>query len=273
MCNLPTDEGAFSVVSDANFIFYILEALFSAVEDGSPDVSRNEKFEGFIERLHRVLEGVASRTTQGKLLISSAVYQEEVSPANPGSALRRKLGCIDTMCAGLREKYEALDHCLLNHLMIVDVPEGDVQSLMQYFHAPLKPKDRDAGLLLLALRQCGGTQTFLLTDDTGLTKACDHLVRRGQTVTACGTFETGRLDQVGYMDFLKWAHDKCHITTEEFISCFSLRLAIEQEGLERVGPSGRRHRVKQFDKAAHACMRSAIAKGQAVHHLASPQAT
>jgi hypothetical protein len=147
-------------------------------------------------------------------------------------------------------------------LTVVDVPDEDVQFLMQYFNEPLRPKDRDASLLMLALRQCGGVQTFLLTDDTGLTKACDHVVRRGKIVFACGTFETGQLNHVRYMDFLKWAHDACYVTTEEFRSCFSLRLAIEHEWLEKVGPSERRHKVRQFDRAAQAFIRSAIMKGQ-----------
>jgi hypothetical protein len=272
MCNLPIDESAFSVVSDANFLFYLLEGLVNAAENDSPDISRGEMFERFMDRLHRLLDGVARRTTDGKFLISSRVYEEEVRPTNSNSSLRKKLSCIETMCQRLNQKYELLEQCLLHHLEIVPEPEEHVHFLMQHFHAELRPTDRDATLLLLALKRSARTPTFLLTDDQDLIDACDHIIRQGQVVIACGTFETKHLDKVKYMDFIKWAHDVCFIDSDQFTSCFNLRLAIEHDRLETVGPSGRRLKVKQFDKATYAYRRSIIMKAQSNHPEPPPQA-
>jgi hypothetical protein len=272
MCNQPNDEAAFSVVSDANFLFYLLEALVNAVENDYPDRPRDEMFEPFMERLNRVLEGVSSRARDGRFLIPRRVYDEEVCPTNSTSSLRTKLGCIETMCQRRDDKYRRLEQCLLRHLIVADEHDQNVRFLMQYFHDELRPKDRDASLLLLALRKSAGIQTYLLTDDQGLIKACEHIIRKGQVVIACGTFATQGLARMGYMDFVKWAHDACFIDTDQFACCFSFRLAIEHERLEKVGPSGRRLRVKEFDKATYAYRRSVVMKRQPVQPQPAPQA-
>jgi hypothetical protein len=83
-----------------------------------------------------------------------------------------------------------------------------------------------------------------------------------RVVIACGTFETKLLDKVKYMDFLKWAHDACHVNSEDFTSCFNFRLAIEYERLTRTGRSARPFFQKALDRAVHGFLSSILGKAR-----------
>jgi hypothetical protein len=252
-----------SLVGDATFLFYLIEALMNSVESELEGAGRAEKFEEFINRLNQLLNAIASRTTDGAILVSRRIYEEELRISDATSSIRRNVPDLETMCRARNANYVRVEERVQAFLHVSETAAGQVHELRQCFEPNLRPQDRDATALFLSVITSQTRDTILLTDDGPLIIACDHLTHQGEINLPCGTFQTARLQTLTFMDFLKWAHEGCHISSEQFGWCFSVGVAIKYARIDETAqPSKRRFLHKQLSKQAAAFSRSIILKGQ-----------
>lgn len=252
-----------SIVGDANFLFYLIEALMNSVEHDFEGAGRAEKFEAFLDRLNQILTAIASRTSEGVILVSAKIYQEELLITDGESSIRREIPDLETMCQRRNANFQRLEERVRAFLRISQTPAAQVHELRQHFDQNLRPQDRDATALYLGVITSQAGDTVLLTDDGPLTTACGHLTNQGEINLPCGTFQTARLQTLTFMDFLKWAHDSCHVTTEQFGWCFSVGVAIRFERIRTTAqPSMRRFLEKQLYRQNAAFYRSMVLKQQ-----------
>lgn len=263
MAILPPLAAMLSIVGDATFLFYLIEALINSVENDFEGAGRGEKFAAFLDRLNQVLSAIASRTSEGAILVSERIYQEELLITDSASSIRCNVPDLDTMCQRRNANYQHLEERVRAFFRISQTPAAEVHELRLHFNQNLRPQDRDATALYLGVITSQARDTVLLTDDGPLTNACSHLTGQGQINLPCGNFQTARLQTLTFMDFLKWAHDSCHVTTEQFGWCFSVGVAIRFERIEATAqPSMRRFLEKQLYRQTAAFSRSIVLKQQ-----------
>lgn len=241
------------LIIDTNSIFYLIQALINDIEIYHSQLSREDKFNYFCEKISSLLERFSICSLNRKLNISEVLYNYEISPTlkinNRQSTLRRKIGDFNTMCGHLNRNFQKIETILNDHFNIHSENDRETDEFRHYFPISIRPYDRDASLILLGLKKANSDcETLILTNDNKIEKAYDYLINRSNIILNFGQFNTSRLFIFSYFDFLTILHNCCQISTEEYKNLYHQYFAAEQQHIRNSSQLIQRFIQKKLDK-------------------------
>jgi len=250
---------------DANFLFYLIEALINNIENEYESKGRNEKFTVFKTRLSNVLKTFAFCSLNKKINISEKVYEYEISPTNNLSTLRRTINSFNTMCNRLNRNFKLIERVIEKYCEITPANDNEVNELRNFFGETNRPADRDATLLLLGLKKAHSVcDTLLLTDDNRLLEAFKYLNNMHTVTLSFGKFNTNRYYSNSYLSFITIAHDCCHLCSSNYINFFLGRINAEIKRKETLNNKIKSIIQKNFEKAYYKCKQSIELKQKSI---------
>ncbi len=253
------------LVMDANFLFYLTEALINNIENEYESEGRNKKFAVFKTRLSNTLNTFASCSLNKKFIVSEKVYEYEILPTNNSSTLRRTINSFNKICNRLNRNFKLIEEEINNYFEITSIDDNEVNEFRNFFGISNRPTDRDATLLLLGLKKAHSVcDTLLLTDDNRLLEAFKYLNNMHTVTLSFGKFNTNRYYSNSYLSFITIAHDCCHLCSSNYINFFLGRINAEIKRKETLNNKIKSIIQKNFEKAYYKCKQSIRLKQKSI---------
>jgi len=235
------DNNGFLII-DANFILYLIGSICNKIEEKYSSNDRHEKFVRFCQVLDIILNKIRSCSLDETLWTSDKVYDDEMSPTNRISSLRREIHALNTMCSHQNRKYERIDRILTQYLQKVNTSTQEISEIKDlYAH---KPDDEDASLIVSAIKKSmPDFKTILLTDDGKLISRLGIVTRNGNMKLGANQYPSGNIFPFNFLSFLELIHDCCNLSSEYFAYSIHYKFLIEDERVTI--PKGLRERKKK----------------------------